>query len=617
MAPSRLPSNARSVMLRDTIELDDLRLAWPGILSDRHRVSKTLVNTQVWRACFNRRKQTSRQPQRSFTNLSARALASELAAQDSPEKHICPHLSSSRAYHEDQVKGPSRRNSTSVNNAAQPKPSAKTTRSPETDHGSIHRLDKLTSGRDLVPQTQPVRPKDPKSFTQALFDTRAFKDFFVTPDYRSRPRISEDRSSFDDEAWSETIAGLKTTEENHGIKIRKGAKQLAAEPQASTNRLRPKTFSHFSKENVEVLVRIAYKSYPPQLMEQAIRNWVGPTDGDSTVVSPGSIGTSVMLFARQSIIYVLSNLSALSLSFKHESNSDGHPCSISDSFNDMVQAFSRLQKLEGYPPIIIPSLLQAAHAFYASLVSIENSERLLKKEVGSALRDSMDEDHPTTVHEVKPKIEASHIANIIFAALVATVPPCNEHVWLVIRECHREGVMTLDRLRYVMDIQSLHSVLGAFENTSALELLAKLVKILSSSASAIAMTKKAVSEDDTPYATPKVYKHVVEWIVDRLCTLGVKPFALSENGAALQWKYDMPSPEAPGMDDLSYMAIIVEWLAVLAIKQWDGKPDVDLSSTTGNALEVLRRFSESFTAAELRKLIKVQTNNLVLLALHP
>ena len=50
MEPARLPKDVPSLLLRDTIELDNLRLAWPQIMFDRRRASENLVNTQVWRA---------------------------------------------------------------------------------------------------------------------------------------------------------------------------------------------------------------------------------------------------------------------------------------------------------------------------------------------------------------------------------------------------------------------------------------------------------------------------------------------------------------------------------------------------------------------------------------
>lgn len=504
---------------------------------------------------------------------------------------------------------------------AHPKPSVKNTRSlvpPERSHGKTPSLGKPT-GEKNAPDTDSAKSKDPKSFAQALFDTKAFKDFYAASDHRSHTQTSEDRFCLDDKAALETGARLAPTDKRSGVKGRKGTEQLEAESQTSTerstrpdgkssdnlqhdedtkaDRLRPQTLSHFSRKNLRALVRLAYVSHSPSLKEPHIRDFFGCTVADGTVADASPIGgsdrTSIVPFARQSIIYVLSDLPALSSSFKHEVNRGGQLYDMSDSFSDMVQSFSWLQKLEGYPPIIIPSLMQAADTFYASLLSIEDAERLLRIERSSASQPSMDDDHPKTFHKVK--VEASHFANIVFAALVATVPPCNEQVWLLVCDCHRRGVIVQDQVKDPMVIRLLQSVLDAFENRTALELLAKLVKILSNSAPDIALTNQSTSEDNTPHATPRIWKHVVEWIVDRLSTGCLRPSAYSVKAAELRWKYDLPSPDTHGTGSLSNIAMVVEWLTVLVIKRWDGKPVIDLSSAAGNALEVLRHFSEYLT----------------------
>lgn len=474
------------------------------------------------------------------------------------------------------------------------------------------------AGEKRASDTESAKSKDPKSFAQALFDTKAFKDFYAASDHRSHPQTSEDRFCLDDKAALETGAGSAPTDKRSGVKGRRGTEQPEAEPQTSTerstrpdgkssdnlqhdedttaDRLRPQTLSHFSTKNVKALVRSAYVSHSPSLKEQHIRDFFGCTVADGTVAdaSPvvGSVRTSIVPFARQSIIYVLSDLPALSSSFKHEANHGGHLYGMSDSFSEMVQSFSWLQKLEGYPPIIIPSLLQAADTFYSSLLSTEDTERLRRRERASASQPSMDDDHPKTLQKVKPNVDASHFANIIFAALLATVPPCIEEVWLLVRDCHRRGMIVQDQVKDPMVIRQLQSVLDAFENRTALELLAKLVKILSNSASVIALTNKSTSEDDTPHATPRIWKHVVEWIVDRLSTGGLRPFPHLAKAVELRWKYDLPSPDTHGMGSPTYIAMVVEWLTVFVIKRWDGKPIIDLSSAAGNALEVLRHFSE-------------------------
>ena len=459
-----------------------------------------------------------------------------------------------------------------------------------------------------------AKSKDPKSFAQALFDTNALRGFHAAPHPPCHPRIVEGCFFLEDKA------GLAPTAEDRSVKGRMDTEhleELEAEPRSSTktstrhdgrrsdllrhaeenaaDRLHPQTLSHFSMKNVKALVWSAHVSHSPSLQEQNARDFFGWTVADRTgaVASTvtGSVGTSILPFARQSIIYVLSDLPALSSSFKHEVDRGGHSYGMPDSFGDIVKSFSWLRKFEGYPPIILPSLLQAADTFYASLLSIEDAERSRKRESGSGSQPSVDDDHSKTIHKVKPEVEASHFASIIFAALVATVPRCDEQVWLLVRDCHRSGVIAQDQVKDSMVIRSLQSVMDAFEDRTALELLAKLVKILTNSASVIRLTNISTSEDGSPHATPRIWKHVVEWIVDRLLPVGVRPFAFSSEAAELRGK-DLPSPDVHEMGSPPYIAMIVEWLTVLVLKRWDGKAVIDLSSVAGQALEVLRRCSK-------------------------
>lgn len=470
------------------------------------------------------------------------------------------------------------------------------------------------NGPGAKPAESKAKSKDPKSFAQALFDTKALRGFHAAPHRPCRPRTAEGRFFLEDKA------GLAPTAEDRSVKGRMDTEQLEeleAEPQSTSktstrhdgrrsdllrhaeenaaDRLHPQTLSHFSMKNVKALVWSAHVSHSPSLQEQNARDFFGWTVADRTgavaTTVTGSVGTSILPFARQSIIYVLSDLPALSSSFKHEVDRGGHSYGMPDSFGDIVKSFSWLRKFEGYPPIILPSLLQAADTFYASLLSIEDAERSRRRESGSGSQPSMDDDQSKTIHKVKPEVEASHFASIIFAALVATVPRCDEQVWLLVRDCHRSGVIAQEQVKDSMVVRSLQSVMDAFEDRTALELLAKLVKILTNSASVIRLTNKSTSEDGSPHATPRIWKHVVEWIVDRLLPVGVRPFAFSAEAAELRGK-DLPSPDVHEMGSPPYIAMIVEWLTVLVLKRWDGKAVIDLSSVAGKALEVLRRCSK-------------------------
>ncbi|KAL8868010.1 MAG: hypothetical protein Q9198_008325, partial [Flavoplaca austrocitrina] len=573
---------------------------------------------------------TSTHPLRTFTPRSARSLALELATQDDPEKHLCPNLSTSSPHYGHQLRPSRKRDSASQNDVSQPKPAPDSkptvnitgsSNSLGTNYGRTPNLGNA-SREEIGRNTTSTTPKDTTSFSHALIATKVFDKFYASSDRRSALQILGDRFYPSDDVRPESRAGLVPVSEEPSTKFAKNTEQ---EPQSSTetsthpdkrssaspqcdkkpaaNHLRPQTLSRFSKKTVKALLWSAHVSPNAPLKERHMKNFFGWTLVDSTVTEAafdaGSGSTSILPFARQSIVYVLSDLKALSSSFIHEVHRRGDLLNIADSFNDMVQSFSWLQKLEGYPPIILPSLLQAADTFYASLLAMEDTERLLGEIRPSAMQPSIDDQPPERGHKLKIKIEAPHIVDIILAALVATIPPCTEQVWLLVRDCHQKGVKVQNQVKDLTVIRSLQSVLDAFENDTALEILAKLVNVLSNGACVIRWTDKATSEDDVPDSIIGVKKRrLSDWLLHRLCTTRVRPIAYSKNTSGLHWRYDLPSAETDEVSSLSYTSIIVEWLMVLLMKRWDGKTYIEVSSLTGNALEFLQRFCRLLFASK-------------------
>ncbi|KAL8675131.1 MAG: hypothetical protein Q9168_000502 [Polycauliona sp. 1 TL-2023] len=457
-----------------------------------------------------------------------------------------------------------------------------------------------------------------------MSDTKAFNDFFAASDHPLTPPNSDDHSHPRDKARPEMIARLASTDGDH-VRVHGKRTENLVQPEAGTqtltirstppgghgshtlhhdqsntvNELRPQTLSRLSKEIIKALIYSTRVSHRVSLKDQRTRN-VYPTtlaDGTASKNAPPImriVNVSILPFALQSIIYALCNLSALSSSFMHEVSREGELFSVADPFDDMVQSFAWLRELAGDSLIILSSLLQAADTFSASLLATKNSERLLRDERRSTMQPPINGERTKTSHRVNPEIEASHIVNIIFAALVATIPPCTEEVWEMVQYCHLNDLMVPNLVADSKNLRPLESVLGAFENSTALDLLAKLVKILSDSTPVIRMAPKAVSEEGAPHADSQSQKHILEWILDRLCHVGVKPCAYSdpENTAELCWRYDEPETESPNSYGLSYPSMIIEWLILLAKKRWDGKAEIDMTSTAGNALEVLDRFYE-------------------------
>ncbi|KAL8860542.1 MAG: hypothetical protein Q9178_002894 [Gyalolechia marmorata] len=480
-------------------------------------------------------------------------------------------------------------------------------------------------GEEVNCYTDGAKPRDPKSFAQALFDTNALNRFYATSNRRARPCASQHSSCqtpIYDRSRSETGAGMAPTAQYRGIPAKSGSEQLQqqeANPRSLAKRFtrpgphppaiadgssidnfphrdgateegpRPQTLSHFSMKNVKALWRSAHVSYDPSLKEQYTKDFFGWTVAQGTVgrISPtvGSVRTSIIPFARQSMVYVSSNLSALSSSFEWNTHIPPPSGPFKTPFNEIVQAFFWLRKLEGYPPIILPGLSLAASAFYDSSLSMKDAERLHRAKSGLAWQALTDEEDLEISHMARATIEAVHITNIFLAALVAAIPPSNKLVWSLVVDCHMKGVMVQDQVKDPVVVRSLQLVLDSFEDSTALDLLAKLVKVL-------AMGDEATSEDDTYHPPPGKSHRVLGWVINRLFVTESRPFAYTTNAAELRWQYDHLPPGKGRMWSPRYSELIVEWLKVLVMKHWDGKPDINLSSVAGNALEVLRHFSK-------------------------
>ncbi|KAL8736728.1 MAG: hypothetical protein Q9166_000094 [cf. Caloplaca sp. 2 TL-2023] len=582
----------------------------------------------------------SKQPLRTFTSVSARALAVDLATRDNPEKHLCPYLDL------DSVPEVGQRPRQSKNEPA--KASTKTGREtsesriprlldqPEKSHKIAAGIHDSTRDRGNRP-TASIKPKDTKSFAQALFDTKAMKNFHGAPGLHIRPSVPPSyarQESTSDELQSKIEAGLEQLEEYRGIKFKNTGdqdKHRAAVPEtltrrsirsnadlrpiasgtkidifrsskaATVNGQRPQTLSHFSKENLKALMWTAQLCQDQTSRGNRYNDLFGRTIAGEPLAENlphlFPAGGSIQSFARQSMVHILSSPSALLSSFTYKTanhdKSGSYSC-ISIPFNDMVQAFHWLRKLEGYPQIILPSLSLAAEGLYASLPSSNHAKRTSEKHCLRVLRALVGPDIPKHSYKVKSERKAAHVASIIFAALVATIPPCSIKVWDLVQLCHTNGVMVPDKESDPSTIRSLQHVLDAFEDGTALDLLAKLVKALSTRTSVGELMNRLGGQDDLggPVAQEK---DVVNQLLDGLYEAETDPFAYvstseTSNGRTMTWKYDSPLPGKPREYCPSYINMIVEWLKVLVIKDWDGKPEIDKFSATGGALEVLRVF---------------------------
>ncbi|KAG5294419.1 HECT domain-containing protein [Histoplasma ohiense] len=209
--PSKLPAGFPDVLTKNTIAVTDPARVLPWNKEKRQRDFNILVKRYKSQllygcqdpfctapTCFSYRKRASDVPLRRFTELSARTVACYLASQDNPERGLCRNIP---AINTDFLSGdPTRQHrrrsyeasqqnvrfasdfqcSDNVEDNGTPKkPTAEKMHQTESgDNGTVSKLGDENEKTDS-PQSEgakgPLRLKDPKSFTQNLFDTLSLR----------------------------------------------------------------------------------------------------------------------------------------------------------------------------------------------------------------------------------------------------------------------------------------------------------------------------------------------------------------------------------------------------------------------------------------------------------
>ncbi|KAL8816294.1 MAG: hypothetical protein Q9223_004667 [Gallowayella weberi] len=606
---SRLPKNAPPILIRDTVELDQSHLAWPQVISDRRRVPDILLN-------------------------SATALAIELASQEHPEKHLCPYLHPGKGFEVDRSRRQKRRSSAPTKEVSRTKPttstdfSVKIVKSEETLKSTTDSQDPTRQSNDHPAKL--TKPKDPKSFVQALYDTKALKEFHAATGNNadlSNLQTASHQESSTSQGGSNPGTGSEQMVEYGGKKTDKVIKQGKQKTSLShnfvptyklisgqtdgdhssrhstdINEQRAQTLSHFSVDNVKTLMWWAQclkERCSNGRRHRDVHGWgmVGSTSAEDLPVASYEC-KSIVAFARQSILYILSSPRALLSSFKYSINhgdKGGKSHGVSVPFDRMVQSFNWLRKLEGYSPIILPSLSSASEALYASMPSRKGWKPRHRTRSATTLRALIDQDLSASFHHTKNEREAAHLAQIILAALVATIPRCSAQVWGLVNDCHRKGIMAHDQMTDPATTQSFQLVLDSFEDSTALHLLEKLCKALSTRMSVAGFMNRVNSEEETPPPVPGKEKSVLGWVLDGLLDTEPSSFGSlntpeNPNVEGVHLTYGHCPPEKQKVGSPTYLSLVTEWLKVLVVKQWDGKPEIDIFSTAGSALEVLRYF---------------------------
>ncbi|KAL9603820.1 MAG: hypothetical protein Q9219_000929 [cf. Caloplaca sp. 3 TL-2023] len=619
-----LPGNAPSILCKDTIFSDGDCLKWPDAVAQPQRESQTLAQkfyTQILYGCdesrcttptcANCQRWTSRRPFRSFTALSARTLAIYLASEDHAEKRLCP-----------QIRIPTL-HTTDDNNLAYQKRSAgeagsdrrcrdkgiksSTTASrapPFYKQCDLQERQKLLSEDHNGAGLEDTKQKDPKSFAQNLFDTNTVKDFYKTRIPVHTPTQAHSRKSktipTNPPSTTEDVEKSARSQSypfEPGSSRTRNTSQLASNlglnPHASEPR---QILSHFSVRNVKALVSCVQKSQRECVKKQSSASQAHQMDPSYA---------SILSFARQSTVYILGSPRALLASFRKDvvNASLSNPTGSID-FGGMVQAFHWLYKIDTRPKIIWSRLLSALKKIRITPAYHLEEERGVTQFTSNQGsfnahpqpgEKSLEGDDVCVIDER----EATHLTMLIFAALVAAVPPCSLEIWHLVWKCHQSGSMVPYTGKDPATIAAVQLVLDAFEDEMAHALLSALCESLAeptynSSAGRVLAGQLAVSKPGV--APTDISESVADRLVSNMFQSKLYPsvyYVTDKHTSSVQirWRHDLRQPdEEDSTHSPRYFGIIAEWLRYLIVKEWDGKVDINCFSAVGGALAILHSF---------------------------
>ncbi|KAL8766993.1 MAG: hypothetical protein Q9194_006117 [Teloschistes cf. exilis] len=534
-----------------------------------------------------------------------------LASQENPKRYLCPHMISEtrRNVGLEIPSGKDNRAEQEVqhtqdqNSPIETLPSHILAGHTSAAAASTACTDAAVRSDKGVGRFQATERKDPKSFAQNLFDTKAIRNFYNDSFFQHCSKPLSNQGSHSSKGTNACKQTLEHPDEHptdprmNSTKTDNGLRDVSTSIASQVISLQPlETLSHFSFQNVKSLYVMSLALGTQKF--KALRTDHSAEKSTSTV-QPGyetvkALKVSPLKFlAHQSIVYVLSQSSILLNSFrKHALVSNPTDVITPAAFHEIVESMEALNKLEQTPSSVMSSLLVASTSLFPSPTPPQNEEGQTHSTTPSQTKSLEAQADPTKSHSPSAfgitlqEDEAAHIALVVFAALVAAIPPCSLDVFHLTQECHSLGRMVPHpEVADPKTIQSVQRVLDAFDNEDALNLLAGLVQALSARNMAV---RKMGEMDPSLLEGKRVVDYVLDWILDSY--LG--PFAgvkgpKTSGFEEIFWGYSTPPTEVCERPMIAYIAIVIEWLRYLVIKKWDGRMEVDLSGPVGGALDFL------------------------------
>lgn len=368
----------------------------------------------------------------------------------------------------------------------------------------------------------------------------------------------------------------------------------AASPSELTPKFATQSLSHFTSANI-IALKGARDVCRSDLYEQ---HWLlkslGRTDLPQHSSECGSYG-DFLAYSGQSMTYILSNVDALLHSFLHFDDSNTASKVVwSYDFASIVDLFRKLRRIDMHPPKIFPSLWISAGKIYPISTVTNKCRSSATSDLGSISLDPTLASQGGSLNDV----EACHVAKIILAALVASVPRCGPDGWLAVRKLHASGQVApfIDAENSPEDqkkIGRLVRTLAAFENEMALSLVVRLARSIDIRYHLARARELAEDVDKYRRQFPPTFSRVIDFVnADKL------KISITDNEGEPTFKNG--GWIDPEIEPITWhpkeWPIIIEWLRAVILKEWDGKAKVAKGSAVGGALGLMLHIRKQSTS---------------------
>ena len=377
------------------------------------------------------------------------------------------------------------------------------------------------------------------------------------------------------------------------------------------------TLSCLTAENIDALVEMIKAADTSLCDGRLMLRAIGRTDSSYLQPATFDCGSSMevqktLAFGVQTLNYVLADTAALLKSFlccpscEILPNTEETRCTINSE--ELLRQFRKLMEIDHHPRTILPSLWIATGVLFNAPLAYAHPKCSILS-AGTALLDSRQKYSADIIQYGFHKeislgdADSTHIAKIVLAALVATVPKSNPETWLAVQKLRASGHVAPEvhvKIWNFHIVRSLLETMDAFEDEAALALMTRLVRAISARRCMSEMAKNKRSgrrhRNAPADAQHDMLSSILEFFTQNKAIETQSAHANTATGNSQKsWQGGVNNHYQEDSKKTltarwSFPAVTVEWLRSVLLKEWNGKVEVAKWGAVGGAIEMMSTF---------------------------